>query len=152
MQGMVWQALARQGGAWPGQAGHGLAGLGVAWRGQAGRGAARQCTARLGLAGQGAETSTNQETTMKKLKISHKQEKSISDIVREVGNGTRKKVNQLPDDDSRILAWASVCGAVVGAALHDTKGDYRVIELVTTVLAMTPVLAADQIQREEKNA
>lgn len=54
---------------------------------------------------------------------------AIARIINDVGTEARRRINRLPEGE-RETAWACVAAAIVGAAVHDTGGSDRVLNII----------------------
>jgi hypothetical protein len=72
-------------------------------------------------------------------------EKNVQAVIRDIGMATRKRINELPEED-RDNAWAFVASAIYGAALHDSTDPRRTLDLMSAVTAgMVPTLLAKDL-------
>jgi hypothetical protein len=71
---------------------------------------------------------------VRKSKISKRHRNYISQTIRDVGHFTRMLINKLPEGDVRVTAWATCAGGIVGAALHDTDCDWRVVDMIESIM------------------
>lgn len=62
-------------------------------------------------------------------------DQKLSQIIKDVGAYTRKRIERLPPGDDRAMGWACVLGGLIGAAFNDTYVDWRVVDMIETVLA-----------------